>query len=191
MKREQVIFWVKLLNAIDLIGLAIILLMAFAMQFLFKELPCPLCLLQRVGLIAIGFGFLLNIRYHIRTSHYALSLLAAVYTAFVALRQICLHIVPGSGFYGNAIFGLHLYTWVFVLCVLEIIYIAIVMSWPAQYVLSKQHSEERDELKAPWAKRFSHIAFAIFFLVTIGNAISTLTECGLHECPDNPVHYVL
>jgi len=190
MNRERVIFWVKILNALDLIAIALVLLIAFAMQLLMSELPCPLCLLQRIGLIAIGFGFLLNVRYHIRTSHYALSLLAAVFTAFASMRQILLHIAPGDGGYGSPIFGLHMYTWVFIMAMLAIIYIATVMSWPAQHVLSKTHSEERDELRTPWARNLCHIAFAVFFIATLANTFSTFKECGLKECPDNPTTYV-
>ena len=47
----------KILNALDVIGIIIILIVAFGFQFYLKELPCPLCLLQRVGLIAMAFGF--------------------------------------------------------------------------------------------------------------------------------------
>ncbi len=190
--REQVIFWAKMLSTLDVLGLALILIIAFGMQFFMGELPCPLCLLQRLGILAIGFGFLLNIHYHIRTSHYAISLLAAVFTALVSMRQVLLHIVPTPGDYGygSAIFGLHMYTWVFIISIVAIIYIAIVMSWPAQYVLGKTHSDEPAELKAPWARHISHFAFLLFFIVTIANVISLHEECGWHECPDNPIAYV-
>ena len=42
----------KILNALDVIGIIIILIVAFGFQFYLKELPC--CLLQRVGLIAMA-----------------------------------------------------------------------------------------------------------------------------------------
>ncbi|MEY8701523.1 disulfide bond formation protein B, partial [Francisella philomiragia] len=69
---------VKLLSAIELAGITITIISAFYFQFVMGEIPCPLCLMQRLGLLAIGFGFLLNMHYHVRPSHYALSLLAAV-----------------------------------------------------------------------------------------------------------------
>jgi disulfide bond formation protein DsbB len=38
-------------------------IIALFYQFAFHELPCPLCLLQRVGLFFIAFGAIMNIRY--------------------------------------------------------------------------------------------------------------------------------
>ena len=191
MQKAKVVRWVKVLNALDVLGLTLVLVLAFVAQFVFHELPCPLCLLQRLGLLAIGFGFLLNVRYHVRPAHYALSLLAAVWTAMAALRQICLHAVPGSGSYGSAIFGLHMYTWCFVLAVLAVIYIAIVMSWAAQYDLAATHQDQINELKSSWGRSLSHIAFGLFFAMVVLNGVTIFMECGAHECPDNPVAYVL
>jgi disulfide bond formation protein DsbB len=37
-----------ILNAIALYGIALVLTVAFAAQLLLHELPCPLCLLQRI-----------------------------------------------------------------------------------------------------------------------------------------------
>lgn len=180
---------IKLMNALDLLGICLVLIIAFGFQFVLKELPCPLCLLQRLGLLAIGFGFLLNIHFHIRPSHYALSLLAAVLTAFVSFRQVLLHIMPGEGGYGSSILGLHMYTWVLVLSVLTIIYIAIVMSHPKQYHL-EQDAEKIHEAKNPWVKKLSHLAFVLFIVVAIANMVSLFSECGFKQCPDNPTHYL-
>ncbi len=180
----------KLLSAIDLIVISLVILIAFFLQFYLHELPCPLCLLQRLGLIAIGFGFLLNLHYRPRPSHYMLSLLAAVFTSFIALRQICLHIVPGTGSYGNALFGLHLYTWVFIACVFAIVYISLTLSFRSQYthLLSAEHVEEP---KSCWQKTLTHLAFFMFFGIALANVISTFMECGTQECPDNPISYVI
>ena len=46
----------KLLNALGLIAIGTVLTMAFIDQVWFGELPCPLCILQRAGLIAAGCG---------------------------------------------------------------------------------------------------------------------------------------
>ena len=42
-------------------------------------------------------------------------LLAALFGMAVAGRQILLHITPGTGSYGAPLFGLHFYTWSFLL----------------------------------------------------------------------------
>mgnify|MGYP006198665043 CR=1 FL=1 len=47
----------------------------------------------------------------------------------VSARQILLHIVPGSGSYGDAFFGLHFYTWA--LIVFSLIVIGSVVGYSA------------------------------------------------------------
>ncbi len=173
---------VTTLNLLELAIIILVLVMAFSFQFVLKELPCPLCLLQRVGLLGIAFGFLLNLRYGLRPSHYGLSLLSALFTAFVALRQIALHIVPGTGSYGSAVFGLHMYTWSFVIAVLIVIFNVALLSFDREY-LSAEHTLR-------W-KKLSHVLFICLLLVAVGNLVSTFAECGLKQCPDNPTQYLI
>jgi len=96
-----------LMNVLALYAIAGVLFAAFAMQFWLSELPCPLCLLQRVFFCAIAAGPILNLRYGPRASHYALSILAALIGASVSARQILLHILPGDPGFGSAVFGYH------------------------------------------------------------------------------------
>lgn len=189
MKKEIRNDLIKIMSAIETGGITIFIIMAFFFQFFMDELPCPLCLLQRLGLLAIGFGFLLNMRFHVRPSHYALSLLAAVFTALVSLRQIALHVTDPIGF-GSKILGMHMYSWVFVISMIAIIYIAIVMSFPQQYEI-RQKPQEVSEANNNKIRIFTHIIFILFVLIIFANVTSTFFECGLHECPDNPVKYIL
>jgi len=181
----------KLLNVLDLLGISGIILAAFVLQFMLHELPCPLCLLQRLGLLAIGFGFLLNVHFHPRPGHYSLSLLAAMFTAFAASRQMFLHIAPGSGSYGSALFGLHLYTWVFIVSVLAILYISIVLSFWPQYQGADANPNAIEEPRGRAAKYFAHAVFILFLALNLANVLNVFAECGWQECPDNPVKYVL
>src|SRR5262245_51703044 len=118
---------VRLGNAIGAAGIAVIPLVAFGMQFGLNELPCPLCMLQRVALVLCGFGFLLNLRFGVQPLHYGLSILSALLGFAAAGRQVMLHIVPGTGAYGSALFGLHLYTWSAILFAAIIAGIALLM----------------------------------------------------------------
>ncbi|MFZ9035922.1 MAG: disulfide bond formation protein B [Francisellaceae bacterium] len=181
--------FVKFISALEILGICLIIGVAFFFQYIFGELPCPLCLLQRLGLLGIAFGFLLNMRYRVRPSHYALSLLSAVITSFIALRQISLHITTPEG-YGSAFLGMHMYTWVFVICMIAIVYIAIAMSFPQQYEIRREASEV-DEARAKSIRLFTHIVFLIFFIVVLINAASLFLECGVTQCPDNPEVYKL
>lgn len=173
---------IKVLNAIDALGLAFLLLVAFILQIVFHEIPCPLCLLQRLGVLAIAFGFLLNVQFKIRPAHYTLSLLAAMLTAAISIRQIFLHVIPGDPGYGLPLFGLHLYTWLFLLCVAVIIYIAIIFSILPQYQFD-------EPVKTKGMQLLTHGAFAFVFFLAVFNGISTYLECGISACPENPVKY--
>jgi disulfide bond formation protein DsbB len=104
----------RLLNALGLIAVDTVLALAFIDQLWFRDLPCPLCNLQRAGFTAAGFGLALNLLFGPRPSHYGVTILGASVGAAISMRQTLLHIVPGTGSYGNAIFGLHLYTWAFI-----------------------------------------------------------------------------
>ena len=45
-----------ILNALGLYAIALVLIAAFAAQLILHELPCPLCLLQRVLFAALAIG---------------------------------------------------------------------------------------------------------------------------------------
>ena len=51
------------LNALGLYAIALVLLVAFGAQFVLDELPCPLCLLQRIQFAMLAVGPILNVRF--------------------------------------------------------------------------------------------------------------------------------
>ncbi|HSD91877.1 MAG TPA: disulfide bond formation protein B [Methyloceanibacter sp.] len=173
----------KLLNALGLIAVDLVLVLAFVDQLWLHDLPCPLCILQRAAFIAAGFGLALNLLFGPRPSHYGVLILGAAAGAALSIRQILLHIVPGTGAYGNPMLGLHLYTWAFLIFALMIVGTAILLFNDRQF--------GRPE---PWSSRLSPLpltAFVLFALVVVGNILSTLLICGLGFCPDNPTQYLL
>ena len=173
----------RLLNALGLIAVDTVLALAFIDQLWFRDLPCPLCILQRAGFAAAGFGLALNLLFGPRPSHYGVTILGAVVGAAMSMRQILIHIVPGTGSYGNAIFGLHLYTWAFIAFALMIVGSAILLFDNRQF--------SRPE---PWSQRLSVLpltAFVTFLVLAVGNVLSTLLICGASFCPDNPTEYLI
>ena len=169
-----------LLNALSLYALALVLLLGFYFQLGWHELPCPLCLLQRVAFVALAVGPILNIRYGPRPSHYALSMLAALVGVTASVRQVMLHILPGDKGYGSPIMGLHFYTWAALFFLLAIALIGIVMLFDRQFT---------DTPSTPPA--FARIAVWLVILLVTANALSTLLECGFAVCPEDPVRYLL
>ena len=180
---------IRFISVVEVLGVCFIIFMAFIFQFLWSDLPCPLCLLQRLGLLGIALGLLFNIRYHVRPSHYATALLSALFTAFVALRQIALHISDPLG-YGGTLFGMHMYTWCFVICMVAIIYLTLAMSFPLQYQLKKDDSEIVNSPSKP-LRVCVHVVFLLLITLVAANIISIVLECGLSECPDNPIKYMV
>jgi len=170
------------LNALGLYGIALVLAAAFAAQLWLAELPCPLCLLQRIQFAMLAIGPILNVRYGPRPSHYALALLTAAAGAAFAIRQILLHIMPGDPGYGSALLGYHYYTWAFIGFAVAIILIAAMLLFDRQF---------QDDAKPVQVGAFAGIAVWLVIALTTLNVISTLLECGFAACPDNPTAYEL
>ncbi len=167
-----------LLNTLALAIITAVLGGAFIEQLVMGELPCPLCLLQRAGLIAVGLGFLLNLRFGIQPAHYGVALLGSLVGAAASMRQILLHIAPGDPGYSGAVFGLHLYSWSFVSFVCLMIGIGILLLEPA----GNARPQSRGRIVA--------LTMLGFVAIVLANLVSTLLECGLTQCPDDPVSYM-
>ncbi|ERF80962.1 disulfide bond formation protein B [Bradyrhizobium viridifuturi] len=171
------------LNALALYALSLLLTAAFAAQLMLRELPCPLCLLQRILFALLAIGPILNIRFGPRPSHYALSLLAAVVGASVSTRQVLLHILPGDAGYGSALLGYHYYTWALIAFIAAIVLLAAMLLFDRQF--------EHRAAQATVPDGFALGAVWLVIGLTALNAVSTLLECGFGACADNPVVYEL
>lgn len=170
------------LNIIGLSAVCFTLLFAFADQFIYGSIPCPLCLLQRAGIIAGGFGLALNLKIGVRPSHSGLVILGALTSGTVAARQILLHIVPGTGTYGDPFLGLHFYTWGFIISALMIAGAAIMLLFDRQFSHASQAVRTKAAIYPP---------LALFMVLTVANGVSTLLQCGGGICPADPTGYLL
>lgn len=171
----------RALNALGLLAVSLVLIIAFADQFFLSDLPCPLCILQRVGFLGVAFGLALNVKFGPRPGHYAIAILSAVLGGFISTRQVLLHVVPGSGSYGGAISGLHFYTWALLL------YIIIIVGCAALLLFERQFAPAADTPRT----RLGVAALALIAALALGNGVSTVLECGSSLCPDNPTSYQL
>jgi hypothetical protein len=114
--------------------------------------------------------------------HYGIALLGCVLGAGISLRQVYLHVVPGTGSYGSAVLGFHLYTWAFIVFSTMILAIAAVLTFSRQF--GPRH--------APTPAIVRPIALAVTaigFLLSLTNVITTTVECGAGVCPDDPTSY--
>lgn len=165
------------LNALGLLAITAVLGFAFADQFIKHDLPCPLCLIQRMGFVACGVAIAMNVTLGHRPQHYGIAILSALLGALASARQVMLHIAPGTGSYGDAFLGLHFYSWAF------IVFVAIITGSAFMLLVARF---ERDTARLDGLAK---IALGAFFAIVAGNAVSTLLECGGGLCPDDPVRY--
>ena len=169
------------LNALALAGICIALLAAFFFQLGLGEIPCPLCMLQRVGLMFVGLGFAMNLRFGPSAVHYAVVILSAMVGAGVSLRQILLHIAPNDPGFGSAIFGYHMYTWGFVAFMGSIVFSAVML-----FV-------DRDQLSGPGQlvrTTIGTVLIALLVLLSAGNVASDVLTCGFAPCDGDPKGYI-
>jgi disulfide bond formation protein DsbB len=162
-------------NQLTLIAVIGVLSYAFVDQLYFGEIPCPLCLMQRIGFVIIGFAIVFNIRCGAHPAHYGWGIIGGLIGMMVSLRQILLHILPGDKGYGATFLELHFYTWAFIGFIGLLLSQAILLVLPNRDVRS--HS------------LFANSLIIIFTLLVLANLISTLLECGIGSCPSDPTQY--
>ncbi|QWD61411.1 disulfide bond formation protein B [Polynucleobacter sp. MWH-UH25E] len=162
-------------NQLALLAIVGTLSYAFFDQLYFGELPCPLCLMQRIGFVIIGFALVLNIRCGAHSAHYGWGIIGGLVGMTVSLRQVLLHILPGDKGFGKTFLELHFYTWAFVAYLGLLAGIAILLMLP-----------NRDVRSRSW---FANALIIAFILLVLGNLVSTLLECGIGACADDPSKY--
>jgi disulfide bond formation protein DsbB len=164
----------RILNILFIYVLCGVLLGAYTYQYAKSESPCPLCLLQRLGMIGVASALLLNLRFGIKAQHYGLAILSAISGRMVALRQIGLHVCPEFPTFGEPVLGFDLYVWSYMVFTCSIFSAA---------VLTIIYGYFRKLEYFPTWNRADKTAFWVVAVITLGNAITTLIECGLTTCP--------
>jgi len=162
-------------NEVIILIICGVLFSAYCVEFFWHEVPCPLCMLQRLGMVGAASGCLLNVRFGIKMSHYGLSLLSSLVGGTVALRQISLHVCPGMPTFGFPVLGLSLYTWSFV------VFACVVLSIAGLLFL---YDPLKDEQEAPTKNKLATISFGVLLAITAANALTTFLHCGLGPCQE-------
>jgi disulfide bond formation protein DsbB len=104
---------------LNILVICAVLVGAFGGQFGQGEFPCPLCRLQRMAMMLCALGpayVIMKARAGEAettgfATGYGMSVVAAVAGAFISIRWVLVHTVPPDPGYGEAVPGLHLYTW--------------------------------------------------------------------------------
>lgn len=161
-------------------GIAGILTTAMALQYANHELPCPLCLLERVALFGVCFGVLQNFRHGFSYRNTGYSLLFTVLLLVISVRQSLLDIYPrpGHAYIGSAIFGIHMPVWSIIIALTLLIAYAVKLA-----ILGGDEFLRDADVKAfPRIKRLADaVGVYVIALVAI-NLISVALQCGFGEC---------
>lgn len=165
--------WERHANALLAIIIASVLWGALGIQFFKHEIPCAFCLMQRLGMIGVAAGALMNVKFGPRKLHYGLCLFSAIFGGFVALRQISLHVCPQFPTFGVPFWGLSLYTWSFIVFASSIFYIGLLLMFFDRNEYPIAH------VTPNW---WGQLAFAVVFLVAVTNIFAALWVCGLSAC---------
>lgn len=172
---------------------SVVMISAFYIQFVMGEFPCPLCMLQRYGMILATLGALFVImqarRGTLTTARYAqglgMGLLGVLAGASVSLRQIALHILPGDPGYGEPFLGLHLYTWAFIT-------FAIVMIYVGAMLMLMPRGIPQAPAAGTTARTVSTAIIWLFIGVVAANVIAIIVLEGFAlVLPDDPLSYTL
>src|ERR1700681_4316507 len=117
----------RLVLFLMLLILAAILTAAMVMQYAFGEIPCPLCLLQRVAMFGCCFGLIRQLRSGASERGTGISLIFAVLLLVISVRQTLLDLFPrpGHDYVGSAILGIHMPVWSILIAVALLLGFAI------------------------------------------------------------------
>ena len=186
----RLVFWS--LN-LWILGYTLVIGLALLLQFIEGELPCPLCMLQRYGMILSTLGALWIVRQAengtLTPTGYlqglGLGSLGAFAGAVFGARQVMLHILPGDTGYGAPVLGLHLYSWAFITFAVVIVFTALLG------VLAPAALPEAPRQQSLEARLSAAIGLAFLAIVAINAVMIVFLEGFTWVLPDNPTGYDL
>ena len=181
----------RVLNAVGMLAMIGVLIGAYVYQFSYRELPCTLCQLQRVAMVAVAFGAAMNLMLGPRPRHYGVCLVSAVFGMAISIRQTLLHINPffdtkagqptlavtSNPPFGQPVMGLHLYAWGIVLFATVFLAVGIVQFFEGQFAPSTQEPD--------WLRRLAGIGVALLLVMATLETVTTFMECGFGACPND------
>ncbi len=170
--------WLNILAwTASLFLVAFVLCMAMYHQYFMGEIPCPLCLLQRVAFLGFAYGAMMQFLGSHRLKYVGVSLFFASLLLVISGRQSLLDIchTQGHEWVGSAIWNIHMPVWSFILGLGLVFFVAcdLIFITPDH----KSNINRYVSLKAI----FNILVILIIFISGI-NFISTFIQCGLYNC---------
>ena len=159
-----------------MLTLAAILTVAMVLQY-GGEIPCPLCLLQRVAMFGVCFGIMLHFRHGYSVRNDGISLLFALLLLIISVRQTLLDIYPrpGHSYIGSAILGLHMPVWSVVIAT------AILLAFAIKFAIVGD-GHLRDPQPSPALGRLARLLSLYVIAICLINLVSVILQCGADAC---------
>jgi disulfide bond formation protein DsbB len=160
-----------------MLTMAAVLTTAMVFQYYGGEIPCPLCLLQRVAMFGVCYGVILHFRLGYSARNDGVSMLFALFLLIVSARQTLLDIYPrpGHSYIGNAVLGLHMPVWSVVIAVAILLAFAIKLA-----VLGGE--DLRDLQPPPALGRLARLLCLYVAAICLINLVSVILQCGAGAC---------
>ncbi|HEX3506209.1 MAG TPA: disulfide bond formation protein B [Xanthobacteraceae bacterium] len=157
--------------------LAAILTAAMVMQYALGEIPCPLCLLQRVAMFGCAFGLIEQLRAGNSERGGGIALIFSVLLLVISVRQTLLDIYPrpGHDYIGSAVFGLHLPVWSVIIAV------ALLLGLAVRLALFGSAQNATIAGRTPPRGIVQPLAIYVAAICAI-NFFSVIAQCGLGQC---------
>jgi disulfide bond formation protein DsbB len=160
-----------------MLTMAAILTAAMVLQYDGGEIPCPLCLLQRVAMFGVCFGIIMHFRHGYSARNDGTGMLFALLLMMVSVRQSLLDIYPrpGHSYIGSAVLGLHMPVWSVVIAM------AILAAFAIKFaILGDEHL--RDRPPSPALGRLAKLVSLYVIVVCLINLGSVILQCGVDAC---------
>ena len=161
-----------------LLVIASILTAAMGFQYLNGEIPCPLCLLQRVAMFGVCFGLISNFRNGTSDRNAGWSMLFALFLLIVSVRQTLLDIYPrpGHGYVGSAVLGIHMPVWSVLIAT------AILIAFGLKFTILGGDGQRAGRKPTGTLAQVAAIASIYVIALCAINFVSVIVQCGLDAC---------
>jgi disulfide bond formation protein DsbB len=160
-----------------MLTLAAILTMAMGLQYYGGEIPCPLCLLQRLAMFGVCFGIILHFRHGYSARHDGFSMLFALLLLVISVRQTLLDIYPrpGHDYIGSAILGLHMPVWSVIIAA------AILLAFAIKFAVLGGEYPNAPEPSSTLG-RLAQVLSLYVIAICLINLGSVILQCGAGAC---------
>jgi disulfide bond formation protein DsbB len=167
----------RLILLVMLLALAGILTSAMAIQFVDREIPCPLCLLQRVAMFGCCFGLIHQLRSGGSQRGAGIGLVFSVLLLLISARQTLIDLFPrpGHAYIGGTVFGVHMPVWSVFIAVALLLGFAVRLA-----IFGGPRAAPKAE--GSTLRRLTY-ALGLYVIIICGiNCLSVLVQCGFGEC---------